>query len=75
MHDLRRTFATRCAEAGMPIKRLAAILGHSSVAVTEKHYAHVQDEDSAQAIEKIANGLGLDTVYTAKVDSGKRGRI
>ena len=59
IHDFRRTFASRAAEAGMPIKRLAAILGHSSVSVTEKYYAHLNEQDSAQAMEKIAIGLSL----------------
>lgn len=66
VHDFRRTFATRAAEAGMPIKRLSKILGHSSVAVTERYYAHIDEQDDTQAMAKIAAGLGLDTSFTAK---------
>ena len=36
MHDLRRTFATRCAMAGMPMAILKDIMGHSSAEITAK---------------------------------------
>jgi integrase len=34
------TFGTRWLQAGGDIYKLSKILGHSSVAVTEAHYAH-----------------------------------
>ena len=39
-HVLRHTFGTRWLQAGGDIYKLSKILGHSSVAVTEQHYAH-----------------------------------
>lgn len=36
-HDLRATFATRMLEEGEPISRVRNLLGHSSVAVTERY--------------------------------------
>lgn len=67
VHDMRRTFASRAAEAGMPIKRLAAILGHSSVSVTEKYYAHIDQRDNSAALAAVESGLGLsaNTSYPA----------
>ncbi len=54
VHDLRRTFATRCATAGMPMPQLAAILGHASTVVTSKYYVHVQTADNLWALKKVA---------------------
>ena len=39
-HICRHTFATRSLEAGMSIKALSVILGHSSVSFTLQRYAH-----------------------------------
>lgn len=44
-HTLRHTFATRYLKGGGDIYILSKILGHSSVAVTEKVYAHLLGED------------------------------
>lgn len=38
-HRFRDTFATTLLEAGVPMDRVSALLGHSSIKVTEKHYA------------------------------------
>jgi site-specific recombinase XerD len=37
-HSLRHYFATQCLAKGVEIHRLSKILGHSSVAVTERYY-------------------------------------
>ena len=39
-HSLRHTFATRAVEAGIPIKTLSDILGHSQVQITMDLYCH-----------------------------------
>lgn len=39
-HTLRHTFATRCVEAGVDIKTLSEILGHSDVKTTLNKYVH-----------------------------------
>ena len=38
-------FATRFLQAGGDIYVLSNLLGHSSVSITERHYAHVVDAD------------------------------
>ena len=48
-HDLRHTFATMCAEAGMPEKILANTLGHSSTAMVQKYYVGNIDGSSIAA--------------------------
>ncbi len=44
-HALRNNFAKRCLMAGMDLYTLSRILGHSSVAVTEKAYLDLTDRD------------------------------
>jgi len=39
-HDLRHTYAATFLEAGGDIRLLSKALGHSSITVTEKYYAH-----------------------------------
>ena len=46
-HDLRHTFGHRWLVAGGDIYTLSKLLGHSSVNVTEQHYAHLLKEDLA----------------------------
>lgn len=38
-HRFRDTFAVDLLLAGVPIERVSALLGHSSIRITEKHYA------------------------------------
>jgi integrase len=57
IHDLRRTFGTRCATAGMPVPTLAKIMGHTSVQTTLQYYIHVDNADALKALER-ANPSG-----------------
>jgi len=43
LYDFRHTFATRAAEAGMPVATLASILGHGDLRSVTK-YVHVRQE-------------------------------
>jgi integrase len=38
-HRLRDTFAVECLLAGVPLERVSILLGHSTIKVTERHYA------------------------------------
>ena len=53
-HALRHTFATRCVIAGVDIKSLSEILGHSSVQMTLNYYVHPSLEDKRRQIELIS---------------------
>lgn len=44
-HDLRRTFGLNLIKDGMPIFQVSKLLGHSSVKVTEQHYAPLLIDD------------------------------
>lgn len=52
-HALRHTFATRCIEAGVDIKSLSEILGHSNVSITLKTYVHSSMELKRNQMEKF----------------------
>jgi integrase len=57
-NDLRRTFATTLAVAGVPILHLMHLMGHKSTRMLEKVYARVQvGEHMHEAIAKLAKLL------------------
>lgn len=53
-HALRHTFATRCIEAGVDVKSLSEILGHSNVGITLNTYVHSSMELKRSQIEKLS---------------------
>lgn len=53
LHDLRHTFATQCVKAGMDVKTLQSILGHSSAAMTLDIYASPDASAKAAASSLI----------------------
>jgi integrase len=55
-HDLRHTFATRLAQAGVPLHKIAKLLGHRSIATTER-YAHLCTESARDSV-KVLDALG-----------------
>lgn len=52
-HTLRHTGCTRMAEAGIDIKTLQYIMGHSSINVTMNVYNHVKQERAISEIQKL----------------------
>lgn len=52
-HDMRRTFATRCAEGGMWPKHLQTILGHSDITTTMRFYVHHEQQSLLDAIGRV----------------------
>ena len=56
-HDLRRTFTTRALEAGAPIGKVSAALGHSSIRTTARYYFGTGSGSSvAEFLEGAADG-------------------
>ena len=53
-HALRHTFATRCIEAGVDVKTLSEILGHSDVKTTLNRYVHSSFELKQNSMDKLS---------------------
>ena len=54
-HDLRHTFGTRAADAGVPLNAIRDVMGHRTTAMTER-YAHATDEGKRKAVEALQSG-------------------
>lgn len=52
-HALRHTFATTCIQAGVDVKSLSEILGHSNASITLNTYVHSSIEIKKEQLEKI----------------------
>lgn len=55
-HDLRHDFATRLRQGGVGLDTLQALLGHATMAMTQR-YAHIGRAELQAAVENIATGL------------------
>ncbi len=56
-HALRHTFATRCIEAGVDVKTLSEMLGHSDVKTTLNKYVHSSFELKQQSMKQLELSL------------------
>lgn len=56
-HTLRHTFATRCIEAGVDVKTLSEILGHSNTSITLNTYVHSSLELKRNQLERMTTYL------------------
>lgn len=54
-HALRHTYATKLFEAGVSIKTVQELLGHSDISITANTYTHVMPQQKNNATEKINN--------------------
>ena len=57
IHDLRHSMASRLANAGTPLNEISAVLGHRSLAVTQR-YAHFQPHRLVETAAIASAGWG-----------------
>ena len=57
-HSLRHTFASHCAEAGIPKAVLLSILGTDSE-IADKYYTHIGEEAQLKAIEAVTGDVSV----------------
>ena len=60
-HVFQHTFCTNMANAGMDIKTLQYVMGHSDVGVTLNVYTHASYDRAAEQMAKIIDFKGLAT--------------
>ncbi len=69
-HDLRHTFAMDLLDAGVNVRVVQELLGHSSLRTTER-YLHIRAPDKREAVEKLQNswmqGMGTSWAPEGKV--------
>jgi integrase len=58
-HELRHTYASHLAQAGVDILTISKLLGHADTRVTSRHYAHLADKTLAQAVTKLPSFGGI----------------
>lgn len=66
IHDLRHTYASWLAQAGIPLERISALLGHSSITTTQI-YAHLMPAKH----DDIAAALGANWGQTSTISHSK----
>jgi integrase/recombinase XerD len=52
-HGLRHTFADELRSAGADVVTISKLLGHSSIAVTNRYLDHLSNAQAVEALEAI----------------------
>ncbi len=52
-HQLRHTYASRLAQAGVDLLTISKLLGHADTRITSRHYAHLVDKTLADAVTRM----------------------
>lgn len=73
-HQLRHTFCSRLANAGVPMPVIQELAGHASIAMTRR-YTHPADERKQKAVEGLLRGRDETKSATGfnKIESGLLG--
>ena len=65
-HVLRHTFCTNMANAGMDLKSLQYLMGHSDVSVTLNVYTHTEYSKAQESMAKICSFTDIQLPNTSK---------
>lgn len=57
-HELRHTYASHLAQAGVELLTISKLLGHADTRITSRHYAHLADKTLAAAVTKLPSFTG-----------------
>lgn len=57
-HELRHTYASHLAQAGVDLLTISKLLGHADTRITSRHYAHLADKTLAEAVMKLPSLVG-----------------
>ena len=73
VHDLRHTFGTRLADAGVDVVKIKELMGHASI-VTTMRYIHATDQGKRGAIVVLSEyRRGINTPIVASLSQKKSG--
>jgi len=79
LHMLRDTFAVEYLLAGMPLEEVSRLLGHSSVLITQKHYAPwvlERQHRLATSVRTAWSTMGLNTAAPViNIADGRSGKV
>jgi integrase len=58
-HDLRHTFGTAMAAAGVPMRTLQEWMGHRDIATTQRYADYAPNEREVEMVDRAFRGPGL----------------
>ncbi|MGC2517860.1 MAG: tyrosine-type recombinase/integrase [Burkholderiales bacterium] len=73
-HELRHTYASYLAQAGVDLLTISKLLGHADTRITSKHYAHLADRTLAAAVTKLPSFAVNRSAIVAAVDKTAEGK-
>jgi hypothetical protein len=76
LHMLRDTFAVEYLLAGMPLDEVSRLLGHSSVLITQKHYAPwglERQQKLATSVRNAWSAMGINA--KSSIDKGSHAPV
>jgi integrase len=74
VHDLRRTLGTWLAESGLALHVIGATLGHSTPAVTAKHYARLSSDGAVRTALEAHSAAIEAAVHATPAKAARRER-
>ncbi len=57
-HELRHTYASLLAQAGVDLLTISKLLGHADTRITSRHYAHLCDKTLSTAVKTFLPSFG-----------------
>lgn len=74
-HSLRHTYASLMLNNGASLEVISKILGHHSISITEKYYAHMAESVKKQAVEKYLPSFGFNAENEKVVSIGENKKV